>query len=147
MNSENLYNRIIGTPTIEGIDRLIELTDLETLEFLLDILDQENSNLDIVENQIFEFVTNESLNESKINKKDNIVLDQKYQTIISSSEHIIETCSVCLANFEENENLTQIECNHFSHTECLNEWVKYKSECPVCRSTIKITQVMSCHFL
>jgi hypothetical protein len=147
MNSENLYNRIIGTPTIEGIDRLIELTDLETLEFLLDILDQENSNLDIVENQIFEFVTNESLNESKINKKDNIVLDQKYQTIISSSEHIIETCSVCLANFEENENLTQIECNHFSHTECLNEWVKYKSECPVCRSTIKITQVRSCHFL
>jgi hypothetical protein len=142
-NTENLYNRIIGTPTLEGIDRVIQLTDFETLEFLFSMLDQDNNNLDAIENQMLEIATNESLNESKITKNTNVVLDETYETIVSNSQHITETCSVCLAHFDNNEKLIQIECNHFSHTECLNEWVKYKSECPVCRSNIKTSEIKS----
>jgi hypothetical protein len=148
-NTENLYNRIIGTPTLEGIDRVIEITDFETLEFLFSMLsdgDGDEHHLDIIENQMIEIATNESLNESKFTKNENVVLEETHKTFLTNEEHTKEMCSVCLSNFNTNENLIQLDCKHFSHTECLNEWVKYKTECPVCRSNIKTTEINSCHF-
>jgi len=32
-----------------------------------------------------------------------------------------------------------LTCKHILHTECISEWVKYKSECPICRAEIPTT--------
>lgn len=50
----------------------------------------------------------------------------------------METCSICLDNFEINEKVYRTKiCNHLFHRECLKEWLKTENSCPVCRAFIK----------
>ena len=49
----------------------------------------------------------------------------------------ISSFKSCISDFEKGEKITELECKHILHTECISEWVKYKSECPVCRSFVK----------
>lgn len=46
------------------------------------------------------------------------------------------TCSICLCEFNENEIVSTLRCNHFFHPECLNEWIVKKKNCPLCRTNI-----------
>jgi hypothetical protein len=48
-----------------------------------------------------------------------------------------ESCTICVSKFDVGENITELECKHTLHTDCIAEWVKYKSECPVCRQDIQ----------
>jgi hypothetical protein len=47
-----------------------------------------------------------------------------------------ENCTICVSKYQIGENVTELNCKHIFHTECISEWVKYKSECPVCRQSI-----------
>lgn len=46
------------------------------------------------------------------------------------------SCSICLIPFDENNVISTLRCNHFFHTECLNEWIGKKKNCPLCRTNI-----------
>ncbi|XP_061346945.1 RING-H2 finger protein ATL52-like [Gastrolobium bilobum] len=49
-------------------------------------------------------------------------------------------CSVCLSEFQENENLRLLpKCNHAFHLPCIDTWLKSHSSCPLCRSNISST--------
>lgn len=49
-----------------------------------------------------------------------------------------EDCVVCLALFEESDSLTLLpQCTHAFHTECIDEWFKSHSTCPLCRESVK----------
>lgn len=44
-------------------------------------------------------------------------------------------CSVCLNEFEENENLRLMpKCCHAFHPSCIDVWLKSHSNCPLCRA-------------
>lgn len=46
-------------------------------------------------------------------------------------------CSVCLSEFEEDENLRLMpKCNHAFHVQCIDTWLKSHSNCPLCRANI-----------
>ena len=91
---------------------------------------------DIIEEKMMNAAMNESLSYYKTQeKKPNIKLDIKCQRALP--EHKNELCSICKESFEIDEKITSLECKHILHTECIAEWVKYKSECPVCRGVIK----------
>lgn len=46
------------------------------------------------------------------------------------------TCSICLAEYLPKETLRIIpECNHYFHADCIDEWLKMNSTCPLCRNT------------
>ncbi|CAI2298649.1 unnamed protein product [Caenorhabditis sp. 36 PRJEB53466] len=47
-----------------------------------------------------------------------------------------ETCTVCLCAYEDGENITNLPCNHFFHTECIEKWLKLNKKCPMCRVDI-----------
>ena len=47
------------------------------------------------------------------------------------------SCSVCLIDYEETDDISIIKCGHFFHTKCIQEWTTYKTNCPVCRKEIK----------
>ncbi|KAJ7518644.1 hypothetical protein O6H91_20G001800 [Diphasiastrum complanatum] len=50
-------------------------------------------------------------------------------------------CPVCLNNFEPNENLRQLPvCGHCFHLDCIDEWIRSNSTCPICRSTLIVTR-------
>lgn len=47
-----------------------------------------------------------------------------------------ETCTVCLSDFEENENIRKLRCNHIFHPECIEKWLDINKKCPMCRKEI-----------
>lgn len=47
-------------------------------------------------------------------------------------------CSICLASISsepscEEEKPRSLPCHHTFHTECINEWLNVKQNCPLCR--------------
>ena len=47
-----------------------------------------------------------------------------------------EKCMVCMEDFAENERLRLLPCFHKYHIGCIDEWLKEKSFCPICKQTL-----------
>ncbi len=47
-------------------------------------------------------------------------------------------CIICLENFQKDEIVTIINCNHKYHTHCLYTWFEKKKTCPLCDKILKI---------
>ncbi|KAK9065163.1 hypothetical protein SSX86_016546 [Deinandra increscens subsp. villosa] len=46
------------------------------------------------------------------------------------------TCAICLSDYKPKESLRTIpECNHYFHVDCIDEWLKLNTTCPVCRNS------------
>ena len=64
--------------------------------------------------------------------------EQKYSTV-KIKEKRKQQCSICLDKFSCNEIVYFLgKCKHIYHKKCLDEWVKYKPECPACRDTLEL---------
>ena len=47
------------------------------------------------------------------------------------------TCSICLCEYEEDEEVKKLRCGHFFHSECIDTWlINKKALCPICRQGI-----------
>ncbi|KAJ9539271.1 hypothetical protein OSB04_032004 [Centaurea solstitialis] len=50
--------------------------------------------------------------------------------------HHDASCAICLSEYNVNETVRCIpECRHCFHSECIDEWLKLKGTCPVCRNS------------
>ncbi|PSS18155.1 RING-H2 finger protein [Actinidia chinensis var. chinensis] len=45
-------------------------------------------------------------------------------------------CVVCLGPVSGSEKLRLLACNHGFHVHCIEAWLKDRSTCPICRSTV-----------
>ncbi|CAL1409696.1 unnamed protein product [Linum trigynum] len=46
------------------------------------------------------------------------------------------TCAICLSDYCPKETLKTIpDCGHCFHAECIDEWLKLKGNCPICRNS------------
>lgn len=43
------------------------------------------------------------------------------------------TCSICLDDYEEGDQLLQLTCGHVFHRPCIDLWLKSHCVCPCCR--------------
>jgi predicted nucleic acid-binding Zn ribbon protein len=90
------------------------------------------------EEEMVQIAQRESLAHYKTyEKKPNVKLDIECKSAPNTLKD--ENCTICVSEIEEGEQITELECKHILHTSCITEWVKYKSECPVCRHAIKTT--------
>ncbi|MCL7030366.1 hypothetical protein MKW94_009159, partial [Papaver nudicaule] len=48
-------------------------------------------------------------------------------------------CSICLANYTDNEELRELPCAHFFHVDCVDKWLKENVSCPLCKCDIRQT--------
>jgi hypothetical protein len=55
---------------------------------------------------------------------------------LKKDELIERECSICLEMYQINEQVSVLPCSHYYHTRCLNEWLKKKEDCPICRIEI-----------
>ena len=46
-------------------------------------------------------------------------------------------CSICLVDFENQDDVVLLDCNHMFHNTCILEWCSHKADCPNCREKIK----------
>ncbi|KFD53907.1 hypothetical protein M514_05174 [Trichuris suis] len=44
-----------------------------------------------------------------------------------------DKCSICLLEFERNDPIRTLRCNHFFHVRCIDRWLVINKKCPVCR--------------
>ena len=86
---------------------------------------------------IYEIIINESINDNELTREEDkkiLVVPQKYDKKLHSSLD----CIICTDSYIENELVCVLSCNHFFHEKCIEEWIKYKNECPICRTNIPI---------
>lgn len=48
-----------------------------------------------------------------------------------------KNCCICVEPFNPDEMIAKLDCNHIFHENCIMEWGKYKTTCPICRNAIK----------
>ncbi|KAJ4777642.1 RING-H2 finger A3A [Rhynchospora pubera] len=49
----------------------------------------------------------------------------------------IQECAVCLADFQEKESIKVLPgCSHAFHIDCIDTWLQFNANCPMCRSVI-----------
>ena len=47
------------------------------------------------------------------------------------------SCVICLNDFENEQLICILPCNHTYHTTCIIEWIGYdKQKCPICNNLI-----------
>lgn len=103
-------------------------------ELLYGLMDRERR----VENMMMETAMRESLDQYKTQeKKPDVELCVEGE--LATKDHLDKSCVICKSDFELDEKITVLKCKHILHTECISEWVKYKSECPTCREKIHTT--------
>ena len=103
-------------------------------ELLYGLMDRERR----VENMMMETAMRESLDQYKTQeKKPDVELCVEGE--LATKDHLDKSCVICISDFELDEKITVLKCKHILHTECISEWVKYKSECPTCREKIHTT--------
>ncbi|XP_019438793.1 PREDICTED: E3 ubiquitin-protein ligase At1g63170-like isoform X2 [Lupinus angustifolius] len=45
-------------------------------------------------------------------------------------------CCICLAKYENNDELRELPCSHIFHKECVDKWLKINALCPLCKSEV-----------
>ncbi|CAL9237300.1 unnamed protein product [Arabidopsis halleri] len=55
-----------------------------------------------------------------------------------------EECSVCLSEFEEeDEGRLLPKCGHSFHVDCIDTWFRSRSTCPLCRAPVQVIETGS----
>ncbi len=50
------------------------------------------------------------------------------------SKDLIEECAICTEEFNKRcDDVAYIDCMHWYHRKCIEEWLQRKNECVVCR--------------
>lgn len=62
------------------------------------------------------------------------------QELINTLPHILASeeseCNICLDTIAAQEKVTILTCTHSFHSECVDQWLKIKSCCPVCKTSL-----------
>lgn len=55
------------------------------------------------------------------------------ERVISGEDAV---CCICLARYTDNDELRELPCTHFFHTDCVDKWLKINASCPLCKFEI-----------
>ena len=44
-----------------------------------------------------------------------------------------QECDICLVDFKEGDMVKSLQCLHFYHSHCIDDWLHKKSICPNCK--------------
>lgn len=78
----------------------------------------------------------QSMEEHGLEKKDIEILVPSQEFGQLNVKTTQESCSICQDNFQSDSTVSPLPCNHIFHTACIQEWGRYKPECPLCKRAI-----------
>ena len=58
-------------------------------------------------------------------------------------EEEADKCTICLSEFELEEDVRRLPCMHLFHVECVDQWLSQNKRCPICRSVSKL-KLLNC---
>ena len=72
---------------------------------------------------------------SEIKNDKKTVTHQDNNTTTTESKHN-DACPICLNQFQDQDKVKILPCNHIGHVECLTPWLtQYNHTCPVCKAS------------
>lgn len=74
--------------------------------------------------------------EKEIQKLPSFRYSSKSDAVASSGDDSEHKCLVCQCEYEDDDDLRRLPCNHCFHTECAFQWLRGKDFCPYCRTPI-----------
>lgn len=45
-------------------------------------------------------------------------------------------CCICLTRYADDDELRELPCSHFFHSECVDKWLKINASCPLCKCEV-----------
>jgi len=140
MNNSNFNNYFFEylISRTQNDNMLQQVNNLSILNLLDDFMGDIHDYLSLsetIEAQQRLFNLNEQQQENvKIVVPDNF-LDNLKSDSFNKNKHLLNNCTICLDNFEDNEKIILLECNHNFHKNCIEKWLKeYSYKCPLCRN-------------
>ena len=55
------------------------------------------------------------------------------RTAPAEDEEESDKCTICLSEFELEEDVRRLPCMHLFHVECADQWLGQNKRCPICR--------------
>lgn len=62
----------------------------------------------------------------------------KTEELEEGSEVNNTVCTVCCDEFEAEEEVRALPCLHFYHRECIDQWLMYHRQCPICKHVVAV---------
>ena len=59
-----------------------------------------------------------------------------YQTVTDNA--LNESCSFCMEEFESNDMVVLLPCNHVYHPRVIRAWLSTSQTCPLCRKSVEV---------
>lgn len=56
---------------------------------------------------------------------------------VDGDESCCDSCVVCLERFSARVGLTRLPCKHIFHEQCIFDWLKKSTSCPLCRYEVE----------
>ena len=86
-------------------------------------------------NNIFNFMNmNQSYEDIKVVLTEEQFNNQKHSFFKELKCYDLKECLICIQEFENEDEVTKITCNHIFHKNCIKNWVCHESnKCPICR--------------
>ncbi|KAK7275618.1 hypothetical protein RIF29_16738 [Crotalaria pallida] len=61
----------------------------------------------------------------------------------AESKSGIDKCVICQVEYEDDEALVALECEHPYHTDCITKWLQIKKVCPICSTEISVPKMVN----
>ncbi|XP_050101146.1 uncharacterized protein LOC126581496 [Anopheles aquasalis] len=58
--------------------------------------------------------------------------------LVSESDEDSEKCTICLSQFEVDNDVRRLPCMHLFHKDCVDQWLVTNKHCPICRVDIEV---------
>lgn len=101
--------------------------DVYDIQLLPDNFQQYWRNV-LVDNIVMDGYNVGNINDFVLQKVD----DKNIQTVKTDTD---DKCPICLMNYNK-EGIKLVKCQHVFHNDCLNEWLHYNDNCPLCRTSV-----------
>jgi hypothetical protein len=55
---------------------------------------------------------------------------------------LLDACPICLVEYSANDEVAELNCDerHCFHARCLDDWLRVKLECPLCKRPVNAAQ-------
>ncbi|KAH7513751.1 hypothetical protein FEM48_Zijuj11G0014700 [Ziziphus jujuba var. spinosa] len=78
-------------------------------------------------------------NQHSITGLEDPIIESYPKTLVGESGRLPKAndniCPICLSEYRPKETLRTIpECNHYFHSDCIDEWLRVNATCPLCRN-------------
>lgn len=95
-----------------------------------------------LEERVLNSVIEASAEEYRCFEKKNQVIVGITPSVYSSVKDTAKSnsCSICQIDYELEDSVMILKCDHIFHQTCVQEWAMYKPECPLCKSEIDVNE-------